>query len=653
MDFTLRRGTDKPTPPDRGISIEPSTEAETALVKVEPRQVWMPYLPGLDGLRAISVLAVLLYHAGAAFVPGGFLGVEVFFVISGYLITLLLLSEWCVDGEINLKKFWLRRARRLLPAVFALLIFALVFSVIFLPNEVASLRHDILAAFGYVTNWYQIATEQSYFEASGRPSLLQHLWSLAVEEQFYIIFPIIFSFTVKRWYYKVVPYFIIAALSSTVLMSVLYDPAKDPSRVYYGTDTRAAGLLVGVALAFLWLPWLNNKKLAHFYEFLLNLSGFVALAALIWYFTNLTEFNPFLYRGGFLLVAVTTAILIAITVHPQATIFAAVLSFKPLVWLGLRSYSIYLWHWVVFVLTRPQVDVRLDGFPLLVLRFGLTLGLAEISYRFIETPFRKGVLERWWWQWRNSQGKQRRLLTLRWTSVLGTILVSGLIFSTAAATAKPSTPSTYYNEEVFIALFSTPTVAVPTVTPTLKIEPTVAATLVVTPQPVFTPAPVASPTPTPVPANFILAIGDSVLKVATKDLEKMFGNNIVVDTSIGRHFPTLPGIIDFYRQKGLIGNTVLIHLGSNGGFDDKHFDQVMTKLKDVKKVVFVNLKVPRQWESYNNSVLAKGVKRYPNVVLVDWYGASINHPEYFASDGFHPRGVGAQVYLDLLTKALK
>src|ERR687893_4241 len=222
--------------------------------------VRLPYMPGLDGLRALAVIAVLLYHAGLSWIPGGFLGVEVFFVISGYLITAMLLAEWRVRGRVDLKAFWLRRARRLLPALYLLLLVTLAYPVVFLPGEVAGLRNDALAAFGYVTNWYLVFGQESYFEAVGRPSLLKHLWSLAVEEQFYLLWPPVLavglSVGAKRWRQRRVLIVALAgAVTSALLMVILYRPEADPSRIYFGTDTRATGLLLGAALAFWWTPW--------------------------------------------------------------------------------------------------------------------------------------------------------------------------------------------------------------------------------------------------------------------------------------------------------------------------------------------------------------------------------------------------------------
>jgi peptidoglycan/LPS O-acetylase OafA/YrhL len=403
----------------------------------------LPYLPALDGLRALAVIAVLFYHAGLRprSVPGGFLGVEIFFTISGYLIASLLLSEWRETGRIVLKQFWLRRARRLLPALFAVIIGALAFSVVFLPDEVASLRSDALAAFGYSTNWYLIFSNKSYFETVGRPSMLQHLWSLAVEEQFYVFWPLVFVLTMRRWRERsMLIGVIVVALASALLMGVLYQPDVDPSRVYYGTDTRAAGILIGVALAFVWAPGRSGGRSA---RLPLDLIGFAALGALLIFCLVISEFDPFLYRGGFTLVGLSTAILVAASVHRKSRILQAVLGFSVLRWVGLRSYGIYLWHWPVFMLTRPQLDTPLDGLPLLALRFGLTLILAELSFRVVETPVRSGAIERSWQTLQLSEGRQRRQLILHWASAATAILLASVVLGSSVVRAQPPPPPAY------------------------------------------------------------------------------------------------------------------------------------------------------------------------------------------------------------------
>ena len=355
-------------------------------------------MPGLDGLRAVAVLGVLLYHADISWMPGGFLGVEVFFVISGYLITSLLLSEWAAgaeggaggQGRIDLKRFWIRRARRLLPALYALLGLTTLYVAFRLAHELPELRGDVTAALTYVTNWYLIVQEQSYFQVMGRPSLLQHLWSLAVEEQFYILWPplLVIGLRLLRRRGAFVA-LLLATLASSALMVGLYEPGSDPSRVYYGTDTRAAGLLAGSALAFLWDPWRLSAAASGRLRRALDPAALALLAAVVVWMTVVDESTSALYRGGFLLLDLNTVLLIAAVVHPASRVGRA-LGVAPLRWVGLRSYAIYLWHWPVFLVTRPWIDVTLDALPLLAYRLLLTFALAEASYRWVEQPLRHG-----------------------------------------------------------------------------------------------------------------------------------------------------------------------------------------------------------------------------------------------------------------------
>src|SRR5919199_276647 len=403
--------------PQRASSILTSTAVahdatQHSMTQHKVNRVRLPYLPGLDGLRALAVGAVLLYHAQAPWLPGGFLGVDVFFVISGYLIASLLLAEWRERGRIDLKAFWLGRVRRLLPALYLLLAVTLAFSVLFLPDEVARLRADAIAAFGYVTNWYLVFGHQSYFETVGRPSLLQHLWSLAVEEQFYVLWPLLFaagmSWGVSCWRKRrLLVGVIVGAASSALLMAILYRPEVDPSRLYYGTDTRATALLVGVALAFVWAPGRSRTRTGWTLALLFDIAGLAALGGLVWFCAWLDESQSFLYQGGFALVALTSAVLIAAVVHPQARLGAGLLGRQPLRWIGLRSYGIYLWHWPIFMVTRPGLDVPLDGLPLLALRLAATVVLAALSYRYVETPIRTGALGRAWRALREARGARR------------------------------------------------------------------------------------------------------------------------------------------------------------------------------------------------------------------------------------------------------
>ena len=356
------------------------------------------YLPALDGLRAVAVVAVLLYHSyDLQMFRGGFLGVDVFFVLSGYLITLVLVSGYRGAGRVDLRTFWLRRARRLLPALFLMLGVTCAYTALFLPHEAARLRTDGLASLGYVTNWHLIFGDQSYFETIGRPSMVQHLWSLAVEEQFYLLWPLILAsgFALFRRHRRHLVLLVLAAAgASAVLMAMLYDPAADPSRVFYGTDTHASGLLLGAALAFVWPSWRLSPKTGKRAPLMLDVAGAVGLGVLLWCFQNVSEFDTGLYRGGYLAFGVVVTVVVAVAAHPAARLMRVLLGNGPIRWIGIRSYGIYLWHWPVYQITRPELDVPVRGFPLLALRFAITVTVAALSYRFVEAPIREGALGR-------------------------------------------------------------------------------------------------------------------------------------------------------------------------------------------------------------------------------------------------------------------
>src|SRR4051794_26219355 len=349
-------------------------------------------MPGLDGLRAIAVLAVFVYHFhnGGGWLPGGFLGVDVFFVISGYLITSLLLSEFRKDGRVDLVAFWLRRARRLLPAVGVLIGVVMVAGAFFDLGQISTLRGQALASMAYVTNWDLILSHQSYFDQFARPSLFRHLWSLAVEEQFYLLWPIAFAFFMTRFgQRRVVIGVICGAIASSLLMAILFDPIN-PNRVFYGTDTRATPLLIGVALAFFWHPEKLKARTGTLAPVALNVIGVIGLSMVAITFLTVHDYEISLYHGGFLLLSIWTAMLIAAVAHPAASI-GRTLGGPGMRWLGVRSYSFYLWHWPVLELTRPGVDVPLHGPALFALQLGLTLALADLSYRYVEQPFRRST----------------------------------------------------------------------------------------------------------------------------------------------------------------------------------------------------------------------------------------------------------------------
>jgi peptidoglycan/LPS O-acetylase OafA/YrhL len=655
-------------------------------------------------LRALAVIAVLLYHADLAWIPGGFLGVEVFFVISGYLITALLLSEWRQRGGIDLKNFWMRRARRLLPALYVLLVVTLTFAVVFLPGEVAGLRGDVLAAFGYVTNWYLIFGQESYFEAVGRPSLLQHLWSLAVEEQFYLIWPIVLAvgFAVgatRLRRRRVLTVTLAGAAASAVAMALLYAPGVDPSRIYYGTDTRATGLLCGAALAFLWSPGERYRPSATRHRRLglpergrfrrrwgwtapmvLDVVGVGALGALIWFTLNLGEFESFLYRGGFALVGLATAAAIMAVVHPFTRIGSRVLGSAPLRWIGVRSYGIYLWHWPVFMVTRPELDVPFGGLPLLALRLTVTVVLADLSYRFVETPIRRGALGRAWKTLREAQGPRRWQLRLQWAGAVVPILASLALLGVAVAHAEPPEKPSYLASMKSVHTVEEPqhkVSAAEAESPPKGDEETgetaprdYEATRDGRTNDTRTQANPKAQESGSTPARkerkaaksgrkgasgytgSVSAIGDSVMLGAVRGLQRDINGLAAVDAEVGLQVDSAIDILKARRASGELGSVVVVHLGNNGTFTKAQFDQIMRILSGTDRVVFVNVNVPRSWEGPNNEVISEGIQRYPDAMLVDWYAASVNHPEYFYSDGYHLRPRAQKIYTDLVASHL-
>src|SRR5215207_6875703 len=648
----------------------------------------LPYLPGLDGLRALAVIAVLLYHSGLPWFPGGFLGVEVFFVISGYLITALLLAQWQQLGHVDVKAFWLGRARRLLPALYLVLAVTLAYAVVFLPGEVAGLRADVLAALGYVTNWYLVVGHESYFEAIGRPSLLKHLWSLAVEEQFYLVWPLVLAFVMSAGAAvmrlpRAMCITLVGATASTLLMAALYRPEVDPSRVYFGTDTRATGLLVGAALALAWIPGqglvrgrdLPDGARLHSIQYwgrlrrrwgwtaplFLDLAGLAALAALVLFSLRLGEFQPFLYRGGLASVALATAVVIMACAHPHSHLGAGLLGRQPLRWIGQRSYGIYLWHWPVIMVTRPQLDVSIEGLPLLALRLGLTLVLAELSYRYVETPIRRGALGRAWRELREASGFRRRQLSLVWAGAAVSVVAICVALGVAVSQAQQPERPSYLPSVNAIHTKSSPD-ASGTALPAIPDTGTPVAAASEGEHQTVTRRTAAireaeenaaAQKRAEAPVGPVSAVGDSVMLGAAGQLDKDIPNLTAIDAEVGMQAYTAVEVLDARRAAGELGKVVVVHIGNNGVYTEKEFDQTMQALAGVRRVVFVNVNVPRAWEEPNNEVISEGVGRYPNAVLADWYSASVDHPEYFVEDGVHLQIKGQKVYAALIADQIE
>lgn len=652
------------------------------------------YLPGVDGLRALAVAAVILYHQDLGWARGGFLGVEVFFVVSGYLITSLLLREWQRGGGINLRGFWIRRARRLLPALVVMLAVVFVLGSMFVGDAAKELRGDTVAALGYVANWWMVFHHQSYFAHMGRPPLLQHLWSLAVEEQFYLVWPLVLVWALRRsgrfsWFTgrrAVLAIAVGGAAVSLTLMGLMAQPFTDNSRVYYGTDTRGGGLLIGAALAVL----LAGPPLARIRSVrgraAVQAGGIAGLAVLAWAVTSISYYDPGLYPGGFVLVDLATVAVILAVVNPRFAV-SRLLGWRPLRWIGVRSYSIYLWHWPVFMVTRPSLDIALSGLPLLAVRLILTLTLADFSYRLVERRLRvrrpalvsvsvsvsemaeaadavgaaesaeaaeiaelpsdQAVVARK--AGRPGARSDARPLRLR---PAGFAMVAGwlaVVYVWPTAHATPLGASSALAASRALAAAGAPALtAAGTLTPTTEsddIDPLAWRR----PHPRAT-ATTAPPITRPLGSMSVTAIGDSVMLDALPALQRAIPG-IDVDAVVGRQFSAGLADVGLRLATGHLGQVVILGLGTNGPIAPQQIDDMMQLLRG-RQVIVVNVHVARQWEDEVNSVLADGVQRWPNAVLVDWYTFTLSQPALFTGDGIHLEPAAGAVYAELVDRAL-
>jgi len=472
-------------------------------------------------------------------------------------------------------------------------------------------------------------------------------------------------------------------------MAVLFSPGSDPSRLYYGTDTRLTGLLLGAALAFVWVPvfavvedgpaiprlW-TSRRVGR----LVDLLGLAGLAGLAFFFLEADAFEPFLYQGGLVLVAITTVAVIAGAVHPRSRL-GPLLDGGPMRWIGTRSYGIYLWHWPIFVLTRPDLDVTLDPFVLLVMRFGLTAVVAELSYRFVEVPIRSGAIERARRRGARAEPASNRA-PRRWAAPAGAgagaVLLSVVVVSVALATPpappdgmitgsvdglvvppeespapSPASPastipaSTSSGPSTALMPASAPLGPPTTQARTSTRAPAPASTVRPTPSTPADPSTMASPPPSPP----ILAFGESVMLQSAQALAHDLGP-VRVDAAVGRQIGEGITILEQREESGALARTVIVQLGNNGPFYDGQFDEVMAVLRDVPTVIWINVRVPREWEAHNNRIIASGVARYPNARMVDWNAATAGRPDLFWNDGYHPKPAGARLYADLVSAAL-
>ncbi|HEV3351847.1 MAG TPA: acyltransferase family protein [Acidimicrobiales bacterium] len=587
----------------------------------------------IDGLRGLALVAVLLYHVAPGTVRGGFLGVESFFVLSGYLLTALLLDEHRRTGTIDRLAYGTRRVRRIYPGMIALLVALVVFVPLLDYADSHRLPLDVLASLFGVINWRLIADGASYFAHLGNPSYVRHLWSIAIELQFYLLCPFIVGWLAGRRLKVAAGALVAGIAASATLMALLYQ-SPDPSRAYYGTDTRIGALLAGCLVAVL-LSRGGDAIGPRFRTTASQIGAPVALAVLLALFIWANETSRLLYPAGFLLTQAATGTIIAVALRPGW--LTEGLAHRLPRWLGRRSYGIYLWHWPLVVLTlhwSSRVTAGVVTITSAVILGALSYGLIE--KRFMHAPQRRVRVSL----------VARRARTV---AVLSTVAVAVVLLARVPAT-DPIAHSLQVGQRALANQVSAPaagSVTVPTVTPTL---PTGAAAPATTAAAAARPPPTTPPTtPPPIP---VIAIGDSVMVGAAPALQARLGSSGYIDAHIGRQFDDGVHVAQSFRDGGRLGRAVVVHLGDNGAITPQEVDALIGDLAGVPNVLLVNVRVTKPWQDEVNQTLADAVARHPGVKLVDWFNYSAPHGDWFAGDRTHLNETGSAAFADFIVGAI-
>ena len=577
-------------------------------------QVGVRHISSIDGLRAIAVTAVVLYHLGISWIPGGFLGVDLFFVISGYVITRLILDSINQSSALDLRAFYAARLRRIYPGFLFMVVCTIIFIGVWAPEAIKRFLSDLPFALTGTINWLLVARHQDYFETVGRPPLLQHTWSLAVELQFYLIWPLILLGVLKYFGKKNIARIalVIAMVSGTTLffVSLQLDQsnAQQISHIYFGTDTHSLGLFLGSALAVSWIPQNLSADIEKRAQDVIDGIGVFGLLGLISTFLFIDESNASLYRIAFPLAGIFGCLVIISLVHP-ASRFAPIISTAPFRWVGQRSYGIYIWHWVIFQVTRPSVDLSGQTWALYLARVLLVLALADISLRWVEIPFRQGLVQNWFrgMKYRSAKVKLRQQI-----SVLASIIM------VLAVTTSISFQAINKTDEIRNQLVQDSDDA--------QSQQDLGST------------------------TGLWVTGDSVILGIRSKLEAKEHISLI-NARVGRQAPELLAVMRV-DQTSVPSSPVVFNLGNNNALSEQTVVDIFEIVKNQPQIIVVNTAVPRAWKDANNAIISKVAANYPNTKVVDWDRISTGRPELFAPDGVHLSPTGSDVYVDLVLSVI-
>jgi len=619
--------------------------------------------PGFDGLRALAVLAVMAFHEQFAAVPGGFLGVDVFFVLSGYLITDLLVAHWQRRGRLDLRGFWIRRARRLLPALAVVLVTVTAAAAVIEPDQLGQLRPALVAAATYSSNWWQVWHHQPYFMMFGPPPLLKHLWSLAIEEQFYLAWPLILALVLacsRRRRTRAAVAWLGAAVSALV-MAAAYAPGADPARVYYGTDTHGTALLIGTAVALTWplnqLMSASSERARRF-----DLAGVIGLAVLAWTVGHFSGADSALYPAG-LVIAALAAAAVVLAAACKGTV-SEILSWSPLRWLGVRSYGIYLWHWPVIALTAAVTGPGQGNGWIWFIETGAAIALAAASWRWIEVPiltngFRATLRARHRALIESVSAARRSPLR----AIPALTLVAALTVACTAGYRVLSAPATTSLELQIMqgarVSAATQVAGADSATRTATAAPAGAVGNARPPRVLVTASGGQASTlrlgrhsRQKITGSKVTAIGDSVMLAAAPELRAALAG-VYIDARISRQMSTGLRTVTRLANSGLLRPVVVVGLGTNGPVTSQQMRQLVTDVGPHRELVLVNTFVPRSWKGEVNSTLASAARSHANVVLANWCATIQDRTSLLWGDRVHPRPAGAQLYAQVVAAAVR
>lgn len=573
------------------------------------------YIPAIDGLRAVAVIAVMLYHLGFSWIPGGFLGVDLFFVISGYVITRLLLDSIQRSGGLDLRAFYKARIRRLFPPLVFMIFMTVIYIGIWAPETMRRFVSDSPFALLGGMNWWLVFRHTDYFDTISRPPLLQHTWSLGVEAQFYLIWPLILLLVLRQFGKAKIPgaALFIAAISGIALLLVSFEVdaanASQVSHVYFGTDTHSIGLFLGAALAVSWVPQNLQEQVNRRAQDFIDGIGVFGFVGLLGTFLLVNENEPTLYKLAFPLAGLFGCAILTSIVHP-ASRFAPVLSSKVAVWIGERSYAIYLWHWVVFQLTRPAVDLEGSTWALYTLRILVVFALADISLRLVELPVRSGLVEYWFKGMKyRTKSVQRRQKSTVVASIL--LLILGTSYISANAISQSDKEMAIIKQQLE--------------------------------------QPIKPSQPTATQAGGLWVTGDSVILGIHYELDAR-SHIAIINARVGRQASELIEVMRADKANAP-DSTVIFNLGNNNKLTSDQVLAVFEEVKNQPRIIVVNTAVPRGWRDENNALIAQYAALY-GATVIDWATLSAGHPEYFAPDGVHLVPAGVRAYVDAITATL-